>query len=98
VQSAEITDCIRVYIDKILEYAGMVLNQLPAEVAAVVHKNGLCLSGGVAKIDGVAEYISKRLDMDVHVSEEPQFAVVLGGGMIARDQRLYATFVKKYAE
>ena len=98
VQSGEITDCIRVYIDKILEYAGMVLNQIPAEVAAVVHKNGLCLSGGVAKIDGVSEYISKRLNMDVHVTEEPQFAVVLGAGMIARDQRLYTTFVKKYTE
>jgi rod shape-determining protein MreB len=97
VQSGEIIDCIRVYVDKILEYAGIVLNQLPAEVAAAVNKNGLCLSGGVAKIDGVAEYISRALGMDVHVTDEPQFAVVLGGGMIARDQRLYNAFTKKYA-
>jgi rod shape-determining protein MreB len=98
VQSAEIADCIRVYVDKILEYAGMVLNQIPAEVAAAVNKNGLCLSGGVAKIDGVAEYISGKIGMDVHVTDEPQFAVVLGGGMIVRDQRLYNAFAKKYAD
>ena len=97
VQSAEIADCIRVYVDKVLEYAGLVLNQLPAEVAAAVHKNGLCLSGGVAKLDGVAEYISAKLGMEVRVTEEPQFAVVLGGGLIARDQKLYNFFVKKYA-
>ena len=97
VQSAEVADCIRVYVDKVLEYAGLVLNQLPAEVAAAVNKNGLCLSGGIAKLDGVAEYISSKLGMEVRVTEEPQFAVVLGGGLIARDQKLYNSFVKKYA-
>lgn len=95
VQAGEISDCIRIYIDKILEYASLVLNKLPAEVAAAVNKNGVCLSGGVAKLSYVPEYISKRLEMRVHVCEEPQFAVVSGGGVVARDTKLLEKIEKR---
>lgn len=88
VQSTEIADCIRVYIDKIIEYASLVLKKLPAEVAATVNKNGIYLSGGVAKLSFLSEYVSKKLDMRVHLCEEPQFAVISGGGALARDKRL----------
>ena len=98
VQAGEISDCIRVYIDKILEYAALVLNKLPAEVAAAVNKNGICLSGGIAKLSYVPEYISKRLEMRVHVCEEPQFAVASGGGVVARDAKLLAKIEKKPTE
>ena len=98
VQAGEISDCIRVYIDKILEYAALVLNKLPAEVAAAVNKNGVCLSGGIAKLSYVPEYISKRLEMRVHVCEEPQFAVASGGGVVARDSKLLAKIEKKLSE
>lgn len=80
--------CIRVYIDKILEYVSLVLEKLPAEVAAAVNQNGVYLSGGVAKISFVPEYIAKNLDMRTHVCDEPQFAVVTGAGAAARDERL----------
>ena len=88
VQASEIEGCIRVYIDKILEYASLVLQKLPAEVAAAVNQNGVYLSGGVAKISFVPEYIAKNLDMRVHVCDEPQFAAVTGGGVVARDGKL----------
>ena len=88
VQSADVYDCIRVYVDKILEYATVVLNKLPAEVAAAVNKNGIYLSGGVAKIFGLPEYISKKLEMRTQVCEEPQFAVISGAGEVARDKKL----------
>ena len=88
VRAEEIEPCIRTYIDKILEYAMLVLEKLPAEVAAAVNGNGVYLSGGVAKISFVPEYIGKKLDMRVHVCDEPQFAVVTGGGVAVRDERL----------
>ncbi len=88
IQAAEISECIRVYIDKILEYASLVLKKLPAEVAATVNQNGIYLSGGVLKIPFVAEYIAKKLDMRIRVCEEPQFATILGGGAVVRDKKL----------
>jgi rod shape-determining protein MreB len=88
VSAAEIADCIRVYIDKVLEYSTLVLNRLPAEVAAEVNQNGIFLSGGVMKIPYLAEYISRKMDMRAHICEEPQFAVIRGGGAVVRDKKL----------
>ena len=85
VQAGELTDCIRVYINKIIEYAVEVLRTLPAEVAAIVNRNGVYLSGGIMKIPYVPQYIGAKLGMRFRVCEEPQFATVLGGGLLLRD-------------
>lgn len=98
VQASDLADCIRVYIDKILEYAGVVLRKLPAEVAAAVNRNGVHLSGGVMKLSGLPQYIGNKLEMRYHVCEEPQFAAVLGGGAIARDKDLISLFAKSMDE
>lgn len=95
VQAADVADCLRVYIDKILEYAGAVLKKLPAEVAATVNRNGVFLSGGVMKIPYLPQYIGAKLEMRYHVCEEPQFATVLGGGAVVRDKDLLAQFGKE---
>lgn len=72
VQATDISPCLAVYVDKILEYAGMVLNKLSAEVSANVNKNGVYLSGGVAKMQGISEYVYKSLGMRVCPCDEPQ--------------------------
>ncbi len=92
IQAVDITDCIRVYIDKILEYAVAVLRRLPAEVAAIVNRNGVYLSGGVMKISHLPQYIGGKLEMRYHVCEEPQFASVMGGGAILREKDLLKAF------
>ena len=88
IKADDLADCIRVYIDKVLEYAGAVLKKLPAEVAAAVNRNGVFLSGGVMKIPYLPQYIGAKLEMRYHVCEEPQFATVLGGGAVVRDKDL----------
>ena len=98
VQAAELTDCIRVYINKVIEYATAVLWKLPAEVAATVNRNGVYLSGGVMKIPHVPQYIGSKLGMRYRVCEEPQFATVLGGGVLLRDKELLLRFAKKIDE
>ncbi len=92
VQAADLTDCIRVYIDKIIEYVVAVLRRLPAEVAAIVNRNGVRLSGGVMKIPYLPQYIGSKLEMRYHVCEEPQFATVIGGGAILREKDLLKAF------
>lgn len=98
VQASDITDCIKIYVDKILEYAGAVLRKLPAEVAATVNRNGVFLSGGVMNIPHLPQYIGRSLDMRYHVCEEPQYATVLGGGDMLRDKQLLRTFAKNIDE
>lgn len=95
VQAEGISDCIRVYINKVVEYAAAVLRNLPAEVAATVNRNGVYLSGGVMKIPYVPQYIGAKLGMRFQVYEEPQFATVLGGGVLLRDKELLNRFAQK---
>ena len=80
VSSADILFPVRIYVDKIIEYAELVLKKLPAEVSAVMCKNGIYLAGGVTNIAGFADYVAQRLQMEAHVGGDAQMAVVLGGG------------------
>ena len=95
VQAGDVSECIRVYIKKIVEYASTVLWNLPAEVAATVNRGGIYLSGGIMKIPYVPQYIATQLGMRYRVYEEPQFATVLGGGVLLQDKELLNRFAKK---
>ncbi len=95
VQAIEISDCLSVCVNKVVEYAREVLVGLGAEVAAAVNRNGVYLSGGVMKIAHVPQYISARLGMRYHICEEPQFASVLGGGVLLRDKEFLNRFSKE---
>jgi len=90
VHAQEIAPCIRIYIDKVLEYAQLVLNQLSAEVAADVHRSGLLLTGGIARMPALKEYIESRLGMPVALADSPHFATARGGGVALRDRKLLA--------
>lgn len=79
VNSSQLEDVIRLYIDKIIEYVRAVLADLPAEVSSAVVNGGIYLSGGLSKMDGFAEYFEKGLEIKVNVCEEPSLATVLGG-------------------
>lgn len=90
VSSSDILFPIRIYADKIAEYAGLVLRKLPAEVSAAMVKNGVFLAGGVAGIAGFGDYMADKLGMEIHVTGDPQMAVVLGGGRAIGNQSLLA--------
>ena len=98
VQAADLTECVRVYINKVVEYAIEVLRTLPAEVAATINRNGVLLSGGIMKIPYVPQYIGSMLGMRYRLSEEPQFSTVLGGGVLLRDKVLLNRFAKNSDE
>ncbi len=95
VQATEVTDCIRVYVNKIVEYATLVLQNLSAEVSATVNRGGVYLSGGVMKMQYLPQYIGSKLGMRFRVSEEPQFATVLGGGALLREKASLQRFARK---
>jgi rod shape-determining protein MreB len=88
VSSGDVLFPVRVYIDKIIEYTEMLLQKLPAEVSATMCKNGVFLSGGVCNLAGIADYVAEKLQMETHLSGDPQMAVVLGGGRAVGNQAL----------
>ncbi len=94
VQATDVSECIRVYVNKIVEYATLALRDLSAEVSATVNRGGVYLSGGVMKMQHLPQYLGAKLGMRFRVSDEPQFATVLGGGVLLREKELLLHFAK----
>ena len=92
VNSSHIYDYITTYIDKILEYVQLVMSKLDAEVASGIMHGGIYLSGGLMKMDGLAEYIQNKLSILVNVPDEPQLASVIGAGTILSNDYLFSRF------
>ena len=88
VTSGDIYGCVKLFADKVIQYTGMVIAKLPAEVSAVIWHNGISLSGGTARIIGMDDYFSHALQVDVTLADEPQMAVVLGGGRTIGDEEV----------
>lgn len=80
VSSEDVLIPIRAYVDKIIEYAELILRKLPAEASAAMCKNGIYLSGGVSNLAGFADYVADSLQMEAHMPPDAQMAVILGGG------------------
>ena len=51
---------------------------------------GVYLSGGLAKLDGIADFISARLGLPVNQSDAPALCQIIGGGMIVSNEYLHA--------
>ena len=88
VSSEDILFPVKIYIDKVIEYAELLLRKLPAEVSAAMCKNGVYFSGGVCGLEGFAEYMEERLQMEAHVARSPATAVVSGGGRVLGNSAL----------
>jgi rod shape-determining protein MreB len=71
-----------------VEYILLVISKLPAEVASSVMRGGVYLSGGLAKMDGIADYLFQKLNIPVNMPEEPQYASVIGAGTILSSSEL----------
>lgn len=86
VSSSDLESVVKLYVDKICEYVTLVLKELPAEVSSFVMRGGIYLSGGLAKMDGFAEYVAGKLGIPVNECEEPSLAAVIGcGALLASD-------------
>lgn len=90
VNSYDLSEVIQLYVDKICEYVRAILSDLPAEVASAVAEGGVYLSGGLSKLDGLADYVSAKLEVPVNVCEEPSLASVIGGCTILSSPQLCA--------
>lgn len=93
VNSSQLEEVIKLYVDKIIEYTRAVLSDLPAEVSSAVVHDGIYLSGGLVAMDGFGKYFADRLGIKTNVSEEPTLASVIGGCTILSSSALCSKLV-----
>jgi len=61
------------------------LDEAPPEIVADLMDIGICLAGGGALLQGLAERLSDELNLRVWVAEDPMTCVVRGAGMVLED-------------
>ena len=82
VRTTNIYELLILYVDKIIEYVSLIISKLPSEVSSSIIHSGVFLSGGLCKMDGIAEYFSEKLGITINTFDEPQLAAVIGAGTI----------------
>lgn len=91
ISASEVKVAISNVYDAIFEFVKEMVEKLPKEIAANVHKNGVVLVGGASVISGLYEYAKKRLEMPVMIPEEPADSVIIGAGKLLSCEHEFIT-------
>jgi len=72
-------------VQVILDTIRDALDEVPPEIVADLMDVGICLAGGGALLQGLAERLSDELHLRVWVAEDPLTCVVRGAAMVFDD-------------
>ena len=96
IKALDLVEPIRRYFDKIAEITMSVLVKLPPEVSAEIHHSGIYITGLSSTIYGLDKYYTEKFNMIINISENPDMAVALGGGIALGNMNLLKKISVKY--
>jgi rod shape-determining protein MreB and related proteins len=92
ITETEIRDVMIEPFESIASTILKVLQRTPPELSADIIVNGIVINGGGALIDGVDEFLKKRVTLDFHLAKNPMTAIVEGTKLLLKNRGSY--FVK----
>ena len=87
--SVEIREALSDSVDTIVAAAKETVDDIPPEMLGDVMDNGVCLSGGGALLQGLADRMAEELRLRCWVAEDPMTCVARGAGMVLEDMDAY---------
>ncbi len=84
-----LSNSVRVIIDTIKD----ALDEVPPEIVSDLLETGVCLAGGGALLQGLAERLSDELHLRVWIAEDPMTCVARGAGLVLENLDEYARFL-----
>lgn len=88
ISSQDITLPVKSFYDKLFEVVELVMSKFPAEVSAEIRSDGAYFAGGGSMIVGLGEYFKSKMAICANMSEEPELATAIGGGIVASNAAL----------
>ena len=82
VTSREFYEAVKPTLSTIVHQIKLTLAKTPPELSSDVCDNGIVLTGGTARLPGIAEFASAELGIRVRVADQPLQSVALGLGRI----------------
>ncbi len=87
ITSEEIRESLSEPVRAILESAKISLERTPPELAGDLIEHGIVLAGGGSQLKGLDKLIAEETGLPVHLSENPNTAVVRGTGKVLNEIR-----------
>jgi rod shape-determining protein MreB len=85
ISSVEMRDALSASVRVIVDTIRDALDEVPPEIVADLMDIGICLAGGGALLQGLAERLTDELNLRVWVAEDPLTCVVRGAGRVLED-------------
>ncbi|HEX7620803.1 MAG TPA: rod shape-determining protein [Anaerolineales bacterium] len=82
ISSVEVREALSQSVQVIVETIKDALDEVPPEIIADLMDIGICLAGGGALLQGLAERLSDEIKLRVWVAEDPLTCVVRGTGIV----------------
>ena len=89
VSSVEIREALGSSVQVIINTIKDALDEAPPEIMSDLMDNGICLAGGMAQRQGLAERLTNEIHVRVWVAEDPMTCVARGCGLIFDDLDKY---------
>lgn len=93
ISSVEVREAISSSVMVIVETIKDALDEVPPEIVSDLIEYGICLAGGGALLQGMAERLSDELKLRVWLAEDPMTCVARGAGLILEDLDRYGDFL-----
>jgi rod shape-determining protein MreB len=85
ISSVEIRDALSGSVQVIIDTVRDALDEIPPEIVSDLMDVGICLAGGGALLQGLAERLTDELKLRVWVAEDPLTCVARGAAMVFED-------------
>jgi len=87
VGAENLKDTLEFYFQKVYMAIKVLINSATPDIVSDISLNGIVVTGGVANLSGLENYLTKCLNLPVIISENAENAVVLGLGKIIADEK-----------
>lgn len=85
ISSVEIRESLSASVQVIVDTIRDALDEIPPEIVADLMDIGICLAGGGALLQGLADRLTDELNLRVWVADDPLTCVARGAGMVFED-------------
>lgn len=82
VTSEEIAPCISEFADSLIDMIYLVMEKTPPELSSDIKNDGFLMTGGMANVRGLREYIEKIINLKAKISDKPELDAIKGAGLI----------------
>ena len=95
ISAYDIKQAIQPFYDQIIQGIENIINKCSPDVVSDIAQTGIYVCGGGAKITGLDTYLTKKLSLPVHISDEPHFVPARGLGKLLSAPEILNKIVRK---